>query len=352
MRNFARQLISMIAFIGCAGPAAAGTLIPVVPFPDSSGTTAYDINDKNEIAGFYVADNGFYHAFFGTLDGQYTSFDGENYQGFAKAIGINNDGWITGYYLNGDICPPAGQCEFVRKPDGTFVTLSKHGTPLSGLVGQISSKARFVGSYYDLDRHNHSFVGQKTKYKKDLRSDMPSPRARGINSHGTIVGYSPGTDHDSGFVLQHGVSTLVDYPDDTASNTYLYKINKSGIAVGYWDTGAPDYIVHGFSYDTKTSTFYPLDVPGALLYTYLQGINAAGFIAVQSDAGDFIYCPHKPAKCPGGGMAVSFGPGIHVPAQKLARHHPGHGVRHRTATGANSPTADRVDYFLPLNLSR
>ena len=54
----------------------AGTLIPVVLFPNSTSTYAYGINDSNTIAGFYTRSDGTQHGFVGPLDGNgYSTFD-------------------------------------------------------------------------------------------------------------------------------------------------------------------------------------------------------------------------------------------------------------------------------------
>ena len=121
-----------------------------------------------------------------------------------------------------------------------------------------------------------------------------------------IVGRFRNSDgNQSGFVQNGDTITQVDYPDETAVNTFLYGINDKGIATGYWDNGAPDNIDRGFIYDTNTGEFQAVHVPGENAFTVLEGINSTGWFAVRSDAGNFIYCLLK-NNCPGGRDA---GPG-------------------------------------------
>lgn len=318
--HFVFGLVSL-ALVSPFSAAWAGSLIPVVPYPGSIWTDPFDINDKNVIAGAYALPDDSAHAFFGALDGQYTSFDGDNYAGYTQANGINKDGWITGINRNFDICP-IYNCQFVRKPDGTLVTLMKNGVPLDGYPRQITNKAKFVGDYRDSPSNCHSYLGKSDAFQKNLKLDLDRPCARGINNLGVIVGRFRNADgNQSGFILQNGVISTIDYPDIGAVNTQLYGINDSGLASGSWDTGPPDYISHGFTLDTSTNTFRRFDIQGAQAYTFLNGINNAGYFVARSDAGNFIYCPKKKSKCPGATLQAGFGPAIRVsPEWQLMRH--------------------------------
>lgn len=53
----------------------AGVLVPLPKVPGSDNTYAIAINNNNVIAGRYVTADGLNHGFFGTLDGNYTTFD-------------------------------------------------------------------------------------------------------------------------------------------------------------------------------------------------------------------------------------------------------------------------------------
>ncbi len=345
MHKIATLLAAATAFVGGSiFTAGAGTLIPVVPYPESLDTEPFDINDNNVIAGAYISSDSNSHAFFGSLDGHYTSFDGKKYEGYTQANGINSSLWITGVYTDTERCP--NQCEFVRKPDGTFVTLTKDGEPLDGYARQIIANTQFSADFGDLlGQGIRSYLGKKAKYRETLAIDVTDPRARGLNRQGTVVGrFSNAAGHSSGFIFHGGAVTAVDYPDGNAVNTGLYGINDAGLVSGYWDTGAPDYIAHGFVLNTSTGTFHQFDVKGAQSYTYLNGINNAGFITVRSDAGNFIYCPKKESRCPKGGIKASFGAGIRIPVQKLALHHGVQNAQAGKAASTQTRSEDRAEF--------
>ena len=319
MRISICRTTSAILLILALPRADAGTLIPVVPYPGSSDTVAIAINDNNTITGQYEMPDG-YHGFVGTLGGQYTSFDGDQFGGATIPNGINNSGWISGTYYNYDFCPaPRHECAFVRRPDGAFVTVTKDGRPLPGEAGGITAKAIFVG-YYSAGKDNFvAYLGKAGAYQNDIDIGCPPyPFAQGINRGGTIVGECFEGRHNNnvyGFIQQNNTTVLVRYPVHQLHQTDLFGINDSGLATGV----AGDVVFaaeQGVALDTNTDTFYPLEFKGASR-TVLYGINNAGYIALVSDLGSFIYCPKPKAKCPGGTLHAHFGPGVH--ADKLVR---------------------------------
>jgi hypothetical protein len=316
-----KQVVGLaLCLLGTGSVAAhAGSLIPVVPFPGSTSTDPFDINDKKVIAGEYTDADGNSHAFFGTIDGQYTAFDGDHYAGYTQANGIDEHGLITGIYDNPNLCPDY-ECGFVREPDGSFFALRRNGVRLQAYPREITSRKKFVGSYLE-DSSFTSFRGHNHRFKSRISLDLANAQARGINHSGVIVGRFTNSDgHQSGFIRNGDTVTTIDYPDETAVNTFLFGINDRGIVTGSWDAGSPDFISRGFIYDTNTGTFQALNVPGENLFTFLEGINGVGFIAVRSDAGNFIYCPLK-QNCPGGTTEVSFGPPLHALRGRLLKQH-------------------------------
>src|SRR5262249_33443608 len=111
----------------------AGTLVPVVSVSNSRATFVSDISDKNIIAGNYQDADFNNHAFFGSLDGQYTTFDAGD-GGYTGAVGINDSGWITVRVFDSK-CSDA--CQLVRKPDGSLLTVMKGEEILNGEIGRI-----------------------------------------------------------------------------------------------------------------------------------------------------------------------------------------------------------------------
>src|ERR1700754_1777933 len=84
---------------GAEASATKAQLIPIVPYPGATSTTVFGIaDDNNTITGSYVsADDGATHGFYGTLDGNYTSFDFPDAPD-TQPRGINGTGrLITGF---------------------------------------------------------------------------------------------------------------------------------------------------------------------------------------------------------------------------------------------------------------
>ena len=100
--------------------------------------------------------------FFGTLDGNYTSFDAGD--GGSEARGINNAGYIVGY-SNSQNGTTADQPIFERKPGGKLVTIP-------GVFGRAqgidNAKNRFAGTRWDFGSHEAvAFLGHRGAYKHE-----------------------------------------------------------------------------------------------------------------------------------------------------------------------------------------
>lgn len=289
-------------------PATPATLIPVVQAAGASSTTAYAINDDNIIAGSFI-DNTGTHAFFGTIAGSYTAFDYKGPGVFkTEARGINDSGYITGYAAS---TKRILGYEWERDPAGnlTTITRSKNDIPLDGIAQQINNAGLFVGDWIAEKPPNNrsAYEGKNGELSKTL--DLPfgssSNAARGVNNAGEAVGYFLDNFGSArGFVLSDGAATQVDYPDRREVTTYLAAINDKGLATGYW--GDKNNALHAFKLDTVTNAFTPIRVPGKPTVVQAWGVNKAGLIALSSFAGNFIYCPRKPAKCPHANSAIEI----------------------------------------------
>jgi hypothetical protein len=312
MRSTSKLAVLLAALAGTASVHAA-TLVPVPIVPGSTNTYVTDINDKNVIVGEYEMPDGSFHGFYGPLGGQYTTFDFDetNYPG-TDARGIDNKGDIVGS-ANEDNEPPIYDVvQFERFANGSMKLIKNHGTPTAGLTGGINSKGVFVVENWHSDNTVDGFTGKKAKAKEqiDLGFTTVRVRPRDINVSGDVAGYTKVTASTGyqGFVLHDGTTTLVNYPDETATNTLLEGINSKGISTGFW--GDADFNEFGFIYDTKTAKFSPITIPG-FPQSSAGGVNAAGLIVAEGYSQDFtqaapyIYCPKKPSKCPSGGFEIA-----------------------------------------------
>jgi hypothetical protein len=132
MRSIPATLLIVVATTGLLCPQAeAATGIPVKAVSGSTITIVFGKNDGNVIVcGYYAADEK-EHGFFGTLDGNCTTFDvGKS---FTESWGINNEGFITreADSTSSDIID-----EFERSPDESITLISKDGSPIACYVVQ------------------------------------------------------------------------------------------------------------------------------------------------------------------------------------------------------------------------
>jgi hypothetical protein len=310
--------VAGLAAIASTPLQAKATLIPVVPVPGSVETDIHGINDDNIIVGTYFTPDDVAHGFFGTLDGQYTTFDYGNGSTATNAFEINDQGYVTGWAK-----APGFQYgyAFIRNPDGSFVTIKRNGTPVDGFMnGVLTKKGEFVGSYWDAANSVlKGYYGKKGKYVRDLTLPFDTiwTAPRGSDDSETVIvgDYQLNENQQSGWLLKGGVVSTINYPDPNAATTLLWDINGKGLATGFWRDASRNF--HPFMLDTRTSTFTQVDVHGAV-FQQMLGINSAGFIAVDTDVGSFVYCPKARKKCPGNGTEISVKEGVHVaPGQFL-----------------------------------
>lgn len=271
--------------------------------------SVYDVNDNNIITGYYGTSDGHQHAYFGPWTGPYTTFDfGDTY---TQARGINDAGYITG------VADIAGKrTQFERFPDGHIRAVTKDGQPITFEYLQgINSKGIFVGNYRDENNRQKAYYGKKAEYLKDftLPNGFPS-QPRGINDGGEVVGNA----QYNGFILAGDTLTLVSPITPTQAFTSFGGIDGAGDLVsGYWlDVNFAHY--HAVLFDTQNKVFLPINIPGSTEASAL-GMNAAGLVAVNSDVGDFIYCPYAQdsGKCPANGIEISAPSPMHAGVRKL-----------------------------------
>lgn len=287
--------MSLVPFAVLA-PARSATLVPVPSVPNSTLTTAFALNDDYVVAGSFIgANDGLEHGFFGTLDGNYTTFDAGT--GGSEARGISNDGTIVGI-SNSQNGQTSNEPIYERRPDGTFLNVTMAGQQLFGLAQGINGLDKFAGYYWNTQTSaTQGFVGRKGVWKADVNvpTENQFAGALGINDSNVIVGYffAPPL---QGFVLRGKNLTVVNYPSSKATATILNGINDKGTAAGQWvDTNGTD---HSFVYDSRSGVFTDIKVKGVSVVR-AWGINAAGAVAVSTDIGSFIWCK-KASECPTG----------------------------------------------------
>jgi hypothetical protein len=321
MRPYLKFLLGLSGalLMSNAAHAAKAQLIPIVPFPGATSTTVFGIaNDNNTIVGSYIDSGGLMHGFIGTLNGTYTSFDYGSGGTQPRDIDDKDYAIGSGNMQSNNHC---SFTEWIRSADGTIAPIAKGRKALFGIARGINVKELTAGDFCQADGTILGYTGKEEKYKHDVAVpfDTPYTGPRAINKSGTIAGFyvDSGTGLQIGVLIKGGVTSTVAYPAPNQVYTVLEGLNDSGTAAGQWaDTGG---IVHSFIYDTNASTFTELDDPGAVSFTQAWGVNKAGLTAVNSDAGSYIYCPLRKAKCPKPGVEISIHP-FHAPPASLLRY--------------------------------
>lgn len=282
--------------------AHAATLIPVNPVPGSVETDVLGINDNNVIAGMYFTADGVEHGFFGPLNGAYTTFDFMTGGTIARAI--SNSGYITGVFNNQG---NGGHCswgEFERSPTGAISTINDRHTPLNGVVQGINSSELFVGEYCQPDGTINGYYGKRNRFKASLTLPFTTSwtAPRGISRLGAVVGgYLTAAGAFSGFLLNNGVASTVNYPDPSAAGTFLEGINDKGLVSGTWQDTNGTY--WAFIWDMSSNTFTTINLPNSTFAQAFQ-VNRDGLVALYSNVGSFIYCPKPKSRCPKSGLSA------------------------------------------------
>ena len=281
------------ALFFCASAAAAGVLVPIPSVPGSTETFARTINDKNVIVGRYIMPDGSSHGFFGTLAGEYITFDVPNGQTLAE--GINNAGYITAQSnVANDDCQIFG-CQFLRRPSGSIQEITYKRAPFDGVPEQIVAEQRFVGQYSYIDQNENFFIygyyGRGPRYTAHLRLPFNTSRTRprGLAEDGTVTGWFSDYAGSHGFVLRNGTATAYDYPDDNAFVTEFEGVNSNGWVPGAW-LDENETFSRAFVLNIAKAKFSPIEVSGAT-YAFAGGVNAANLVVVNDDTSSYLYCP-------------------------------------------------------------
>src|SRR5690242_6123210 len=115
---------------------AKALLVPLPAVAGADVTFVQAINNRNLVAGdYFISSGGGLHAFIGTPDGNYTTFDALS--GTTFVDGLNDDGTIVGLSNVMTVDCPVQGCGYLRKPNGTIKPITKGGAPLVGSPGQI-----------------------------------------------------------------------------------------------------------------------------------------------------------------------------------------------------------------------
>jgi len=131
--------------------------------PNASNTLAYQINDNNVAAGYYIdSTDGLTHGYYRDSDGSIVSpIDPAGSTG-TIVFGNNNKNWIVGRYADA-----AGLTHgFVFIPPDQYVIYDFPGSTFTSLNG-INKKGKIVGRYLDASGIEHGIVVRVTNNASD-----------------------------------------------------------------------------------------------------------------------------------------------------------------------------------------
>jgi hypothetical protein len=312
-------LLSAAMALAISVPAEADTYIPVPPVPGSTAMTVFDINDNNVIVGsFRDPASGKEHGFFGTLDGNYKTFDFPGSSNGTEPRAIANDGGINGIAFVGGFA--VGE-EFYRTPSGKIKIYTLDSAPMDGIAQGFNSADLSMGDYgVPGNPGPFGYFGMKGKYKRDfvlhvkgqtfpcckskdssrdVGDPVPGKAGRGIG--GSVTGFftdAGGMQH--GFIQTGKHAQVIDFPGPKTALTALQGINNAGVVAGQWVD--IDGLSHAFVLDNGTGVFTTLNPNDGSASQQAWGINNAGLTALSTSSGNsFIYCPLPAGECPAPG---------------------------------------------------
>jgi uncharacterized membrane protein len=232
-----------------------------VPYPATFQTTPTGINDRGQIAGFYL-DFGLTSHGFLLSHGNFSSFDFTTPSCCTDFWGINSRGQIVGY---------GGNVGFLFM-DGQFSTVVVPGSNFTSAQG-INDSGEIVGDAIVADEAV-GFLLTGDGFSLIRAPGARSTRALGINDSGHIVG----TAETHGYLLRNGVFSTIDFPG--AVRTVPTGINNVGEIVGWYEESPS--MLHGFIMNQEGIS--TIDFPGSTS-TQVFGINNRGeIVGVMADS--------------------------------------------------------------------
>jgi probable HAF family extracellular repeat protein len=246
--------------------------------PDGqTGTATLGINDRGDILGGYEGRDRVVRHFVRDRKGRYTiladppgtSGDGLSYE----AVDINNRDEIVGFYNDEQGATTSG---FLRTRKGTFIDVAVPGALVTGPF-RINDRRQVVGIYSDAGGVVHGFLWKGGKF---TTIDVPGATATlvlGIDNRGQTVGsYVDADGRYHGFLRgRHGdVTTLPEAPgaDPAMGGTQPASINDRGqiVGLGYDSRGGSRAFL------LEQGRFRLLDGAADATYTRALDINNRG----------------------------------------------------------------------------
>jgi probable HAF family extracellular repeat protein len=265
----------------------------------------------------------------------YTNFKFPDSPGGSTVNGINNNGAVVGFGVNG----AGADINYVRNPDGSFTALTTvNNTSTTAMANGLNDSNQVVGTTNGMAfvlTNNYNTL----TFLPNVNGTTTSEVAFGINNAGTIVGqYSDSaTGRSPGFIYAGGKFTTLDQPQISGALVVnAQSINNNGLVTGFYATVTSPVVggntmQHGFFFDTTTNKFtFPADpnpplLPGTTFFTVqLLSVNDHGIAAGywQDNLGDqhgllydfatnkYTFVNDDPEAVPVGGITIEQVTGI------------------------------------------
>jgi hypothetical protein len=307
--------VTALALAGNAGTSVAQAKQKFVEIQIAGAVNVYagDINDNGDVTGYFTDSSGASHGFLRAADGTITTFDVPGASS-TSAFSINNADQIAG-----DSSLNLG---FLREPDGTitnfgvkgatdtFVSaINKKGVVAGGyatdntqygmlrhkngkiqkfnppnsyivVTTDLNSSGTVTGYYYDIDFHHIGFTrtSDGTFEEFSITQDAPYTEPHGINSAGWIAGRTEAIQGGPEGFLRDPEGSSVTFNPFSQPNVWVTDLNDNNWVIGYTEngqlTGAEGFV------RLPDGTFIAVNDPNAgERGTHLFAINKAGTVA-------------------------------------------------------------------------
>jgi hypothetical protein len=267
----ALSVLLVSAFLSLPARAASITaeIIGTFDYPEAVSTSAFAINNNNEITGTYSDGAGVSRGFTRTADGQFSAplVDPDDAHGLTAAFGINDAGTVCGYYWG------TTYYHGFFFTDGVYTTYDVPGE-INTQVSGINNAGDFVA--YQFGGLGFISVGGAVSTIEIPGGTYNTPRDLNINDQ--VAGFYIDA-NNVGEAFYSDRNGVLRYPivAPSAKNTYLYGINDRGMMVGgYYSGSGHNRVGHGLLF-VPPSQFVTLDYPGGSNLV-LTGINNRGNI--------------------------------------------------------------------------
>ena len=272
-----------LALLVSAGASAQSFSFQTLDNPgDPTFNQLLGINDDGTIVGYFGSGQSGHPNQAYEISPPYTEYTGRNQNGSVQtqATGINNAGFITGFWSNTNMGVGDANFAFLLEPIvskdasiNTIPRLTGVAPPTSQGLG-INNSDVVAGFFVDVNGVSHGFTYsvRTAAYTTISIKNALSTSATGINDNGQVCGfYVNAKGNTVGFVRNSNGGVLTSFTVPHMTFTQILGINNSGVAVGFYNDA--NGISHGLYYTPSTGAWLTVDDPSGILGTVINGIN-------------------------------------------------------------------------------